>query len=114
AATTEGHSNLPPRPADETPECPVTSGLSTAETAMFKSLAALFSNDLAIDLGTANTLVYARNKGLVCSEPGVVTVATDHKGRGERVLAVGSEAKAMLGRTPSGIRAVRPIKDGVI
>jgi rod shape-determining protein MreB len=81
---------------------------------MFKSLAALFSNDLAIDLGTANTLVYARNKGLVCSEPSVVTVATDHNGRGERVLAVGSEAKAMLGRTPSGIRAVRPIKDGVI
>jgi len=70
---------------------------------MFTSLAALFSNDLAIDLGTANTLVYARNKGLVCSEPSVVTVAADHGGRGERVLAVGSEAKAMLGRTPSGI-----------
>ena len=73
-----------------------------------------FSNDLAIDLGTANTLVYARNKGLVCSEPSVVAVASDSRGRGERVLAVGSEAKAMLGRTPSGIRAVRPIKDGVI
>jgi len=81
---------------------------------MFKSLAGILSNDLAIDLGTANTLVYARNKGLVCSEPSVVAVASDSRGRGERVLAVGSEAKAMLGRTPSGIRAVRPIKDGVI
>jgi rod shape-determining protein MreB and related proteins len=81
---------------------------------MFKFLAGTFSNDLAIDLGTANTLVYARNKGLVCSEPSVVAVASDHHGRNDRVLAVGSEAKAMLGRTPGTIRAVRPIKDGVI
>jgi len=81
---------------------------------MFKFLAGSFSNDLAIDLGTANTLVYARSKGLVCSEPSVVAVATDAHGRGDRVLAVGSEAKAMLGRTPGTIRAVRPIKDGVI
>jgi rod shape-determining protein MreB len=81
---------------------------------MFKALAGLFSNDLAIDLGTANTLVYARGKGIVCSEPSVVAVASDPSGRGERVLAVGSEAKAMLGRTPGNIRAVRPIQDGVI
>ena len=81
---------------------------------MFKILAGTFSNDLAIDLGTANTLVYARNKGLVCSEPSVVAVASDQHGRNDRVLAVGSEAKAMLGRTPGTIRAVRPIKDGVI
>jgi len=81
---------------------------------MFRFLAGTFSNDLAIDLGTANTLVYARSKGLVCSEPSVVAVASDHHGRNDRVLAVGSEAKAMLGRTPGTIRAVRPIKDGVI
>jgi rod shape-determining protein MreB len=80
---------------------------------MFKALIGLFSNDLAIDLGTANTLVFARGKGLVCSEPSVVAVKDDPNGR-ERVLAVGAEAKAMLGRTPGGIRAIRPIKDGVI
>ncbi len=80
---------------------------------MFKALIGVFSNDLAIDLGTANTLVFARGKGLVCSEPSVVAVKDDPNGR-ERVLAVGAEAKAMLGRTPGGIRAIRPIKDGVI
>ncbi len=80
---------------------------------MYKALIGLFSNDLAIDLGTANTLVFARGKGLVCSEPSVVAVKDDPNGR-ERVLAVGAEAKAMLGRTPGGIRAIRPIKDGVI
>jgi rod shape-determining protein MreB and related proteins len=77
-------------------------------------LAGTFSSDLAIDLGTANTLVYVRGKGLICSEPSVVAVAEDPNGRGQRVLAVGHEAKEMLGRTPAGIRAVRPIKDGVI
>ncbi len=77
-------------------------------------IAAAFSHDLAIDLGTANTLVYVRGKGLVCSEPSVVAVTQDRGGRGERVLSVGHEAKQMLGRTPAGIRAVRPIKDGVI
>jgi rod shape-determining protein MreB len=77
-------------------------------------LAGGLSSDLAIDLGTANTLVYVRGKGLICSEPSVVAVAEDPGGRGERVLAVGHEAKEMLGRTPAGIRAVRPIKDGVI
>ncbi len=77
-------------------------------------LAGAFSHDLAIDLGTANTLVYVRGKGLVCSEPSVVAVAKDPSGRGEKVIAVGHDAKEMLGRTPNGIRAIRPIKDGVI
>jgi rod shape-determining protein MreB len=81
---------------------------------MLKTIAGLFSSDLAIDLGTANTLVYVRGKGLICSEPSVVAVAQDATGRGDRVLAVGHEAKEMLGRTPGGIRAIRPIKDGVI
>ena len=81
---------------------------------MLDAIAGLFSSDLAIDLGTANTLVFAKGKGLICSEPSVVAVAKDPTGRGEKVLAVGHEAKEMLGRTPNGIRAVRPIKDGVI
>ncbi|MBW2244291.1 MAG: rod shape-determining protein [Deltaproteobacteria bacterium] len=81
---------------------------------MLDAIAGVFSSDLAIDLGTANTLVYAKGKGLICSEPSVVAVALDRSGRGDRVLAVGHEAKEMLGRTPGGIRAIRPIKDGVI
>ena len=81
---------------------------------LFDALAAMFSNDLAIDLGTANTLVFARGKGVVCSEPSVVAVANRSDGRGDRVLAVGHEAKEVLGRTPDSIRAVRPIKEGVI
>ncbi len=72
-----------------------------------------FSNDLAIDLGTANTLVYAKGQGIVCAEPSVVAVQKDAKG-GKRVLAVGMEAKEMLGRTPGNIEAIRPMKDGVI
>jgi rod shape-determining protein MreB len=78
------------------------------------SIAGKLSSDLAIDLGTANILVWVRGKGLVCSEPSVVAVADESGGRGQRVLAVGGEAKEMLGRTPAGIRAIRPIKDGVI
>ncbi len=73
----------------------------------------LFSNDLAIDLGTANTLVYVKGKGILLSEPSVVAVRQDPKG-GNRVLAVGREAKMMLGRTPGNIVAIRPMKDGVI
>jgi rod shape-determining protein MreB len=80
---------------------------------MFDRLLGLFSNDLAIDLGTANILVYAKNRGIVSSEPSVVAVQTDHRGV-PRVRAVGKEAKSMLGRTPGTIRAVRPLKDGVI
>jgi rod shape-determining protein MreB len=81
---------------------------------IFDRIAGVFSNDLAIDLGTANTLVYAKGKGLICSEPSVVAVASDARGRPDRVLAVGHEAKEMVGRTPGSIQAVRPIKEGVI
>ncbi len=78
-------------------------------------IAGWFSHDLAIDLGTANTLVYSRGKGLVCSEPSVVAIVNENNGQGgQRVRAVGHEAKEMLGRTPGTIRAIRPIKDGVI
>jgi rod shape-determining protein MreB len=80
---------------------------------MFSWLAGLLSNDLAIDLGTANTLVYGRGREILCSEPSVVAVAEAGPQSG-RVLAVGREAKEMVGRTPGTIRAVRPIKDGVI
>ena len=73
----------------------------------------LFSNDLAIDLGTANTLVYVKGKGIVLCEPSVVAVRKEAKG-GNKVLAVGKEAKMMLGRTPGNIVAIRPMKDGVI
>ena len=72
-----------------------------------------FSNDLAIDLGTANTLVYVKGKGIVLSEPSVVAVRKNAKDR-NRVLAVGRDAKMMLGRTPGNIVAIRPMKDGVI
>lgn len=80
---------------------------------MFDTLLGKFSNDLAIDLGTANTLVYVKGKGIVLSEPSVVAVRTDDR-RKNRVLAVGAEAKRMLGRTPGNIVAIRPMKDGVI
>ncbi len=72
-----------------------------------------FSNDLAIDLGTANTLVYVKGKGIVLSEPSVVAVQTDGRSK-NRVLAVGLEAKNMLGKTPGNIVAIRPMRDGVI
>ncbi len=80
---------------------------------IFNSVMGWFSNDLAIDLGTANTLVYVKGKGIVLSEPSVVAVRKDGRG-GNRVLAVGKEAKMMLGRTPGNIVAIRPMKDGVI
>ncbi len=80
---------------------------------MLNFLLGKFSNDLAIDLGTANTLVYVKGKGIVLSEPSVVAVRTDNR-RKNRVLAVGAEAKRMLGRTPGNIVAIRPMKDGVI
>jgi len=73
----------------------------------------LFSNDLAIDLGTANTLVYVKGKGIVLNEPSVVAVRKGDRG-GNKILAVGKEAKIMLGRTPGDIVATRPMKDGVI
>ncbi len=82
---------------------------------MLKRIAGFFSNDLAIDLGTANTLIYVRHKGIVLNEPSVVAIKND-SGRktGKRVLAVGHEAKRMIGRTPGSIEAIRPMKDGVI
>ncbi|XXU70212.1 rod shape-determining protein [Sorangium sp. So ce1097] len=80
---------------------------------MFDWLYGLFSNDLAIDLGTATTLIYVKGKGIVSCEPSVVAVQRDARG-GKKVLAVGREAKEMLGRTPGNIQAVRPLRDGVI
>ena len=81
-----------------------------ARALVLNSLYGLFSNDLAIDLGTANTLVYMAGKGVVLREPSVVAVHRDTK----QVLAVGMAAKRMLGRTPGSIVAIRPMKDGVI
>ena len=80
---------------------------------MFDWIHDLFSNDLAIDLGTANTLIYTKGKGIVSCEPSVVAVQKDVRGA-RRVLAVGKDAKDMLGRTPGSIVAIRPMKDGVI
>src|SRR5688572_13300065 len=80
---------------------------------LFDWLYGLFSNDLAIDLGTATMLIYVKGKGIVSCEPSVVAVQRDARG-GKKVLAVGKEAKEMLGRTPGNIQAVRPLRDGVI
>ncbi|HET8900265.1 MAG TPA: rod shape-determining protein [Rhodanobacteraceae bacterium] len=82
---------------------------------MFKKFRGLFSNDLSIDLGTANTLIYVRGQGIVLNEPSVVAIRQDRGPGGPRtVAAVGSDAKRMLGRTPGNIATVRPMKDGVI
>ena len=80
---------------------------------MFNTVLGLFSQDMAIDLGTANTLVYVKGRGVVCNEPSVVAVHHDRKGN-KKVIAVGHAAKSMLGRCPHDIQAVRPLKDGVI
>ncbi|KAA3643723.1 MAG: rod shape-determining protein, partial [Proteobacteria bacterium] len=82
---------------------------------MFKKIRSLFSNDLAIDLGTANTLIYMRDHGIVLNEPSVVAVRMD-QGRGGpvNIASVGLDAKMMLGRTPGNIETIRPLKDGVI
>jgi rod shape-determining protein MreB len=80
---------------------------------LFDWVSGLFSNDLAIDLGTANTLIYVRGKGIVSCEPSVVAVQRDERGV-KTVRAVGREAKEMLGRTPGSVQAVRPLRDGVI
>ena len=81
---------------------------------MLDALFGMFSNDLAVDLGTANTLIYVKNEGIVCNEPSVVAVQQKNERSPKRVLAVGSEAKKMLGRTPGSIVAIRPLRDGVI
>lgn len=80
---------------------------------IFDWFSGTFSNDLAIDLGTSNTLIFVKGKGIVCDEPSVVVVQQDSRG-GRKVVAVGREAKDMLGRTPGAVSAIRPIKDGVI
>ena len=81
---------------------------------MFKKLRGYFSNDLSIDLGTANTLIYVRGKGIVLNEPSVVAIREEPSRGGKKIEAVGTEAKNMLGRTPGNITAIRPMKDGVI
>ena len=81
---------------------------------MFKNILGYFSNDLSIDLGTANTLIYSRGAGIVLDEPSVVAIREDSRRGGRTIEAVGTEAKNMLGRTPGNITAIRPLKDGVI
>jgi len=81
---------------------------------MFKNFRGYFSNDLSIDLGTANTLIYVRGRGIVLNEPSVVAIREEPNRGGRTVQAVGAEAKMMLGRTPGNITAIRPLKDGVI
>ncbi len=80
---------------------------------LFDSIMGYFSNDLAVDLGTANTLVYVKGKGIVANEPSVVAVHGDVRGP-KRILAVGKEAKDMVGKTPGTIMAIRPLREGVI
>ncbi len=83
---------------------------------LLKRIRGLFSNDLSIDLGTANTLIYARGQGIVLNEPSVVAIRTERGGasNAKNIAAVGEAAKSMLGRTPGNIQAIRPLKDGVI
>ena len=83
---------------------------------MFSAIRGLFSNDLSIDLGTANTLIYSHGQGIVLNEPSVVAIREDSAGgrNGKSIEAVGIDAKSMLGRTPGQITAIRPIKDGEI
>ncbi|MDB2562228.1 rod shape-determining protein [Sulfurimonas sp.] len=80
---------------------------------IFNKIVGLFSNDLSIDLGTANTIVIAKGRGIIINEPSVVAVKTEKYGQ-QRVLAVGQEAKDMVGKTPGNIKAIRPMRDGVI
>ena len=81
---------------------------------MFKKIRGMFSNDLSIDLGTANTLIYMPGQGIVLNEPSVVAIREDRIRGTKTISAVGSDAKLMLGRTPGNITAIRPLKDGVI
>lgn len=81
---------------------------------MFKKLLDYFASDLAIDLGTANTLVYAKGKGVILNEPSMVAIGVDRSGLSKKIIAVGHEAKMMLGKTPGQIEVIRPMKDGVI
>jgi len=80
---------------------------------VFDKVIGLFSNDMGIDLGTANTLVLSRGEGIIINEPSVVAIKSDRYGR-QKILAVGRDAKEMVGKTPGDIKAIRPLKDGVI
>ena len=84
------------------------------KTIMFGFFRSFFSNDLAIDLGTANTLIYVRNSGIVLDEPSVVAIRYDGPGARKSIQAVGKQAKQMLGKVPGNMNAIRPMKDGVI
>jgi rod shape-determining protein MreB len=81
---------------------------------LFRKFRAMFSEDISIDLGTANTLIYVKGKGIVLNEPSVVAIRQDGVSNQKTIAAVGQEAKNMLGRTPGNITAIRPLKDGVI
>ncbi len=81
---------------------------------MFKKLRGIFSNDLSIDLGTANTLIYVRDQGIILNEPSVVAIRHEGNAGQRSVASVGADAKIMIGRTPGNIKAIRPLKDGVI
>ncbi len=84
-------------------------------SSLMKKIKGTFSTDLSIDLGTANTLIYVKGRGIVLDEPSVVVVRDDRSSLGgKKIEAVGTDAKLMLGRTPSGLQAIRPMKDGVI
>src|SRR3982074_1327598 len=92
----------------------VPAALYSGRQFMFKRLRGYFSSDLSIDLGTANTLIYVLDKGIVLNEASVVAVQDETGPSGKVIVAVGSEAKAMLGRTPWHIVPVRPMNEGVI
>ncbi|WP_211268237.1 rod shape-determining protein, partial [Suttonella ornithocola] len=79
----------------------------------FKFFSGMFSSDLSIDLGTANTLIYVRGEGLVLDEPSVVAIAEDPQDGRKKIVAYGSQAKQMLGRTPGNLTTIRPLQDGV-
>ena len=106
----------PPRPASHrAPAARVAAAYPQATVFMFQFFKGYFSSDLAIDLGTANTLIYVRGKGIVLDEPSVVAIRQEGGPNGKKVIqAVGLAAKQMLGRTPGNITAIRPMKDGVI
>ena len=81
---------------------------------MLRKLLSYFASDIAIDLGTANTIVYVKGKGVILNEPSMVALGVDRNGLSKRIIAVGHEAKIMLGKTPGQIEVIRPMKDGVI
>src|ERR1041385_7803766 len=101
---------MPPHPLRRPKPEPSHASLGKARRILMGNSMSFIGRDMAVDLGTANTLVYVRGRGIVLNEPSVVAINTNTGG----ILAVGSEAKKMIGRTPGNIVAVRPLKDGVI